>query len=122
MARPRGDSVSQHEVVIGTGKTQLIDPSGPLIDAIVYNSVAKATCGHLFCASIRSKIMETTIQVAIPMDKIAEFCRRWRIVEFALFGSVLGERFREDKVALYESPNYLRRRDILGSARVIYEK
>jgi predicted nucleotidyltransferase len=93
------------------------------------------------------------------MEKIAEFCRRWRIVEFSLFGSVLSGRFGDDsdvdvlvefapgmsynfrqlmamedelevifgrpvdfidKVALQESPNYLRRRNILGSAQVIY--
>jgi hypothetical protein len=34
------------------------------------------------------------IQIAIPEAKIGEFCRRWKIVEFALFGSVLREDFR----------------------------
>lgn len=29
----------------------------------------------------------------IPKDKLAEFCQRWRITEFALFGSVVGDRF-----------------------------
>jgi uncharacterized protein len=28
--------------------------------------------------------------------QIAEFCQRWHIIEFALFGSVLRENFRED--------------------------
>ena len=32
----------------------------------------------------------------ISRDKIAEFCRRWRIIEFALFGSVLRDDFRPD--------------------------
>lgn len=34
----------------------------------------------------------------IPIDhkRIAEFCRRWRISEFALFGSVLRDDFRPD--------------------------
>jgi len=34
----------------------------------------------------------------IPIDrkKIAEFCRRWKITEFALFGSVLRDDFRPD--------------------------
>jgi hypothetical protein len=34
----------------------------------------------------------------IPIDKkkIAAFCRRWQIVEFSLFGSVLREDFRPD--------------------------
>jgi uncharacterized protein len=32
----------------------------------------------------------------IDRDKLADFCRRWRITEFALFGSVLREDFRPD--------------------------
>jgi len=32
----------------------------------------------------------------IPEDKIADFCRRWRITELALFGSVLRSDFRPD--------------------------
>jgi len=34
--------------------------------------------------------------VAIPMEKISEFCRKWKISEFALFGSVLRNDFRSD--------------------------
>jgi predicted nucleotidyltransferase len=34
--------------------------------------------------------------IDIPMDKIADFCRRWNIAELALFGSVLREDFRPD--------------------------
>jgi hypothetical protein len=34
--------------------------------------------------------------IAIPQDEIADFCRRWRIAELALFGSVLRPDFRED--------------------------
>jgi predicted nucleotidyltransferase len=34
--------------------------------------------------------------VAVSKDKIAEFCRRWKITEFALFGSVLRDDFRPD--------------------------
>ena len=33
---------------------------------------------------------------AIPMDKIAGFCHRWRIRELALFGSALREDFCPD--------------------------
>jgi len=29
----------------------------------------------------------------VPQEKIAEFCHKWNVVEFALFGSVLGENF-----------------------------
>jgi predicted nucleotidyltransferase len=32
----------------------------------------------------------------IPRKKIAEFCRRWSINEFSLFGSVLRDDFRPD--------------------------
>jgi uncharacterized protein len=32
----------------------------------------------------------------LPRRKIAEFCKRWRITEFALFGSVLRDDFRPD--------------------------
>jgi hypothetical protein len=32
----------------------------------------------------------------IPRKKIREFCRRWKVVEFSLFGSVLREDFRPD--------------------------
>jgi len=32
----------------------------------------------------------------IPRQKIAEFCKRWSIIEFSVFGSVLREDFRPD--------------------------
>lgn len=32
----------------------------------------------------------------IPDAAIAEFCRKWRVTEFALFGSVLTDEFRPD--------------------------
>lgn len=32
----------------------------------------------------------------IPQENLAEFCRRWMIEEFALFGSVLREDFTAD--------------------------
>lgn len=31
--------------------------------------------------------------IKIPKDKIADFCRRWKVTEFALFGSALREDF-----------------------------
>ncbi len=31
----------------------------------------------------------------MPMDEIQDFCHRWKITEFALFGSVLREDFRK---------------------------
>ena len=30
----------------------------------------------------------------LPMEKIAEFCHKWQVTEFALFGSVLREDFQ----------------------------
>ena len=35
-------------------------------------------------------------RVSVPTEKIEAFCRKWRIVEFALFGSVLRDDFRPD--------------------------
>lgn len=32
----------------------------------------------------------------IPRKKIAEFCKRWNITEFSIFGSVLRDDFRSD--------------------------
>ena len=34
--------------------------------------------------------------VEVPHEAVAEFCRRWKITEFALFGSVLRDDFRPD--------------------------
>lgn len=33
-------------------------------------------------------------RIPIPTELIAAFCRRWRIAELALFGSVLTDKFR----------------------------
>lgn len=35
-------------------------------------------------------------RIDIPKDQIAAFCRKWKIRELALFGSVLREDFRSD--------------------------
>lgn len=32
-------------------------------------------------------------KIAIPQDKIADFCHRWKVTELALFGSVLRDDF-----------------------------
>ena len=34
-----------------------------------------------------------TIEAIVSQEKIAEFCRRWQIVEFALFGSIVRDDF-----------------------------
>ena len=36
------------------------------------------------------------IRVELPRSKISEFCQKWKIAEFALFGSVLRDDFRPD--------------------------
>jgi uncharacterized protein len=36
------------------------------------------------------------IAIEIDKDKLRDFCRRWKITEFALFGSAVGEDFRPD--------------------------
>jgi predicted nucleotidyltransferase len=38
----------------------------------------------------------TITTIELPIEKIAEFCDRWQILEFALFGSVLRDDFRPD--------------------------
>ena len=40
--------------------------------------------------------MTATARIAIPDEKIAEFCRRYHICRFSLFGSVLRDDFRKD--------------------------
>jgi hypothetical protein len=37
-----------------------------------------------------------TVQIPIPHDRIEAFCRKWKVTEFALFGSVLTPEFRPD--------------------------
>jgi predicted nucleotidyltransferase len=41
-------------------------------------------------------MIKTKSNLEIPLDKIEAFCRKWKIKEFALFGSVLREDFRPD--------------------------
>ena len=35
-------------------------------------------------------------RIPLDRDRIAEFCRRWQVTEFAVFGSVLRDDFRPD--------------------------
>jgi len=105
------------------------------------------------CLFVGKKVFE------IPSDKIADYCRRWKITELALFGSALRDDFnpesdidvlvtfdREAHWTLFDmvdmqeelkeifgrdvdlvsrrgiesSQNYLRRKEILSSAKVIH--
>jgi uncharacterized protein len=100
-----------------------------------------------------------TIAIELPNPQIAEFCQKWQVIEFALFGSVLRDDFHPDsdidimvqfhpdahprfrtldqmeselktllnrnvdlitRQGIESSRNYLRRREILSSAQVIY--
>ena len=36
------------------------------------------------------------LRIDLPAEKIKEFCKKWKIQEFAFFGSVLREDFRPD--------------------------
>ena len=38
----------------------------------------------------------SSARLLISEDKLRNFCRRWKVIEFALFGSVLREDFRPD--------------------------
>jgi predicted nucleotidyltransferase len=97
--------------------------------------------------------------INLPIDQIVDFCDRWQICEFSLFGSVLRDDFRPDsdidilvdfdpgakrglkeafqmqdelevlfhrkvdlipKAAIARSENWLRRKNILESAKTIY--
>ena len=100
-----------------------------------------------------------TLHLALPQEKLEAFCQRWRIDEFALFGSVLREDFGPDsdldvmvtfspeaswglldhlrmelelvellgrevdlltRRAVEQSRNWIRRREILDTAEVVY--
>ncbi len=37
-----------------------------------------------------------TTQITIPIEKITEFCKKYHIIKFSLFGSVLGDNFHAD--------------------------
>ena len=99
------------------------------------------------------------VAIELPIQQIQEFCQKWQVTEFALFGSVLREDFRPDsdidilvtfsstakrglaetlqmrdelkvifnrkvdlivRSAIKRSENWLRRKNILESAQVIY--
>lgn len=56
-------------------------------------------------------------QIEVPKDKIQEFCQRWKIIEFSLFGSVLRDDFRPDSdvdvLVTFSSDAHWRYYDIL---------
>jgi len=42
------------------------------------------------------RMSNTKPRIDIPRDMIVEFCKKWKIREFSLFGSVLRDDFRSD--------------------------
>lgn len=99
------------------------------------------------------------LPVKVSMEKISEFCKKWKVKEFALFGSVLRDDFKPDsdidvlvdfeqdsgrtlfdlidmidelknifgrdvdlltRKAVERSRNYIRRKEILSSAEMVY--
>jgi uncharacterized protein len=40
--------------------------------------------------------MGSKLQIELPRARIADFCRKWQVTEFALFGSVLRADFRSE--------------------------
>jgi hypothetical protein len=102
-----------------------------------------------------------SLAIALPEEKIRDFCQRWQITELALFGSVLRDDFRPDsdvdmlvtfapnadwslldhvrmqqelmtilgrevdlvsKRAIEYSQNWIRRKEILSTAQIVYAK
>lgn len=106
------------------------------------------------------KALKQTFAIPIPQQEIEEFCQRWKVKEFYLFGSVLRDDFNEQsdidvmvqffpnpgwglefvtmkyeleeifcckvdlvtKKSIERSHNWIRREDILSSAKLIYEQ
>src|SRR5262249_32835975 len=52
--------------------------------------------GEGFVRQAVTEFAAMSARIPIDREKIAEFCRRWKITEFALFGSVLRDDFRPD--------------------------
>lgn len=62
------------------------------------------------------------LNIQLPEDTIADFCQRWKVSEFAVFGSVLRDDFRPDSdidVLVTFSPEA--KRGLLALATMKYE-
>lgn len=42
-------------------------------------------------------LQKAKTQIPIDYDRIVTYCQKWKIIEFALFGSVLRDDFQQDK-------------------------
>jgi uncharacterized protein len=45
---------------------------------------------------VTSTVTRARTRIAIPRKKLTEFCRRWKVTELSLFGSVLRDDFRPE--------------------------
>lgn len=106
------------------------------------------------------KALKQSFAIPISQQEIEEFCQRWKVKEFYLFGSVLRDDFNEQsdidvmvqffpnpgwglefvtmkyeleeifsckvdlvtKKSIERSHNWIRREDILSTAKLIYEQ
>lgn len=106
------------------------------------------------------KVFKQSLAIPITLEKIEDFCQRWKVKEFYLFGSVLRDDFNEQsdidvmvqffpnhgwglkivtmndeleqifqrevdlifKDAIEKSENWIRKKDILSTAKLIYEQ
>jgi uncharacterized protein len=60
--------------------------------------------------------------IQLPEDTLIEFCQHWKVIEFALFGSVLRDDFRSDSdidVLITFAPDA--KRGLLALAKMKYE-
>lgn len=60
------------------------------------HDIPKANATANAPASIADGMAPEALPIDLPLDKIAELCRRYRVHELALFGSVLRADFRPD--------------------------
>ena len=42
------------------------------------------------------QLLRAQTNISLPHEQLADFCRRWKVTELALFGSVLRDDFRPD--------------------------
>jgi uncharacterized protein len=104
------------------------------------------------------QVLSKPLAIELPKEAIEQFCHRWQVQEFYLFGSVLRQDFRPEsdvdvmvqfapeahwgfdivnmkteleaifkrkvdfltKKSIEQSENWIRRKEILGTARLVY--
>ncbi len=51
---------------------------------------------HILRASLKRSLDMLTTQIEMPLEKLVQFCRRWKIARLEVFGSGLRKDFRPD--------------------------